>query len=77
MNLRNPLSSPAERSFTVDLEGGVDGRRPAASDYVGTADDNTTAKTGLRSLEDLEDISIVAAPGSTRGLRQRARTRAT
>lgn len=38
-----------------------DGRRPTAADYEGS-----DGPSGLRALEDLEDISIVAAPGSTR-----------
>jgi hypothetical protein len=38
-----------------------------AGDYEGNVDADTNAKTGLRSFEDLEDISIVAAPGSTAG----------
>lgn len=51
----------------VLLEGGHDGDRPDAGDYEGKAslDDNYTL--GLRQFEDIEDISIVAAPGSTAG----------
>jgi hypothetical protein len=37
------------------------------SSYEGTDDPNGSAKIGLKSFEDLEDISIVAAPGSTCG----------
>ncbi len=48
-----------------DLKGGNDGILAAAEDYAGTADENRNFKTGLRQLEDLEDISIVAAPGAT------------
>ena len=46
---------------THTLSGGSDGALPAADTYLG--DDTATTKTGLRALEDLEDISIVAAPG--------------
>ncbi|PKN92461.1 MAG: phage tail protein [Chloroflexi bacterium HGW-Chloroflexi-6] len=49
------------------LAGGNDGDRPGATEYEGTADDATAIKTGLKAFEDLEDISIVAAPGSTFG----------
>ena len=63
--LADPLSSDAERSVEVLLEGGNDGARPGAAEYEGTADDTTSVKTGLKSFEDIEDISIVAAPGST------------
>ncbi|HKG94978.1 MAG TPA: phage tail sheath subtilisin-like domain-containing protein [Gemmatimonadaceae bacterium] len=49
----------------IVLEGGNDGRRPGATEYEGKADPNSLTKTGLKQLEALEDISIVAAPGST------------
>jgi phage tail sheath protein FI len=63
-DLRDP-STELERSVDVLLTGGNDGRRPRASDYEGSARPDRIAKTGLKSLEDIEDISIVAAPGST------------
>jgi phage tail sheath protein FI len=47
------------------LTGGNDGLRPGAVEYEGVADPDTTFKTGLKQFEDVEDISIVAAPGST------------
>jgi phage tail sheath protein FI len=59
-------------SFAYDsadtlLAGGNDGDRPSSTEYVGAANDTTAVKTGLKSFDDLEDISIVAAPGSTFG----------
>ena len=62
--LEDPDSSPAERRLAIVINGGNDGNRPQADEYAGltTADDR---KTGLVAFEDLEDISIVAAPGST------------
>ena len=62
--LEDPDSSPAERRLAIVISGGNDGNRPQADEYAGltTADDR---KTGLVAFEDLEDISIVAAPGST------------
>jgi hypothetical protein len=66
-NLDDLTSSDAERSADVILAGGNDGLRPTFSEYEGTADENTNVKTGLKSFEDIEDISIVAAPGSTFG----------
>jgi Bacteriophage tail sheath protein len=60
-------STDAERSVDVLLEGGNDGDRPTASEYEGEAIPGTTRKTGLLHFEDLDDISIVAAPGSTFG----------
>jgi phage tail sheath protein FI len=65
--LNDFTSSDAERSADVVLTGGNDGVRPTFSEYEGTADENTNVKTGLKSFEDIEDISIVAAPGSTFG----------
>lgn len=46
------------KSAEVVLTGGNDGARPAASEY---------AASGLKVFEDIEDLSIVAAPGCTFG----------
>jgi phage tail sheath protein FI len=66
--LNNPASTDAERSIDVELEDGNDGNRPTADEYQGRAEPDQTTKTGLMAFEDIEDISIVAAPGSTFGL---------
>jgi uncharacterized protein len=63
-NLGTLGSSTASRSHTMTLTGGNDGMRPQAAAYSGGVDPNDL-KTGLAQFEDLEDISIVAAPGST------------
>jgi uncharacterized protein len=55
----------AERSIPLIIRGGSDGLRPQAVAYQGKVDPVSDLKTGLRQFEDLEDISIVAAPGST------------
>lgn len=60
--LNDDDSTDAERSTRLFLTGGTDGPRLSAGDYEGDADH---PKTGLRSLEDLEEISIIAAPGSS------------
>jgi phage tail sheath protein FI len=65
--LESPASTDAQRSIDLTLTGGLDGRRPVASDYDGRADPDEQYKYGLKAFEDLEDISIVAAPGSTEG----------
>jgi uncharacterized protein len=52
-----------ERQFTVVLTGGHDGVRPLAAEYEGNDGATNGLKSGLRAFEDLEDISIVAAPG--------------
>ncbi|RKH81322.1 phage tail sheath family protein [Corallococcus sp. AB045] len=65
--LKEPDSTDSERSVEVLLQGGNDGERPTSDDYKGEEIVNTTRKNGLVQFEDLEDISIVAAPGSTLG----------
>lgn len=47
------------------LSGGNDGRRPTADEYKGQGSDDEESKSGLVSFEDLEEISIIAAPGLT------------
>jgi phage tail sheath protein FI len=50
---------------TLRLEGGNDGQRPGATEYEGDADPKKNYSSGLKQFEDIEDISIVAAPGVT------------
>ncbi|MET7636368.1 phage tail sheath subtilisin-like domain-containing protein [Streptomyces sp. NPDC005078] len=64
--LAQERSSDADRSVEVSLSGGYDGRRPTAAEYQGGIDARDN-KTGLVVFEDIEDISILAAPGSTYG----------
>ncbi len=61
-------SGEADRSIDLLLDGGNDGQRPTAAEYEGEAPPNESFKTGLKVLEDLDDVSIVAAPGSTFGV---------
>jgi len=61
------LSTDTARSVTVNLVGGSDGAVPSVGDYEGTTNLVTNDKSGLVSFEDIEDISIVAAPGATFG----------
>jgi phage tail sheath protein FI len=62
------INASEERRFVeAQLAGGNDGLRPTATEYEGKSDPATTIKTGLKQFEDIEDISIVAAPGSTFG----------
>ena len=56
---------PDARSLSFVITGGHDGARPGAFDYAGSIDPVSDLKSGLQQFEDLEDISIVAAPGST------------
>lgn len=68
-DLGDPDSTDADRSLDLHLGNGDDGNRPLASDYEGSATD-IEDKSGLKAFEDIEDLSIVAAPGSTFGYEQ-------
>ena len=61
------LSTESARSVTLTLAGGSDGQRPSESDYEGNVNLQTNDKSGLIAFEDIDDISIVAAPGATFG----------
>ena len=58
---------PAYETADISLAAGNDGERPGFTEYDGTANEAESTKTGLKMFEDIEDISIVAAPGSTFG----------
>jgi phage tail sheath protein FI len=68
--LENLNSTDSERSVEILLTGGNDGQLPGADEYTGSINEQTNAKFGLVSFEDLEDISIVATPGATAGYAQ-------
>ena len=55
------LAVSAGMSAEWDLDGGIDGVPPSPADYEGH--DDGKQKFGLMSFEDVEDISIVSAPG--------------
>ena len=57
----NPLES--SMTYKVVLREGSDGNRPGADKYQGK--ESNGLKSGLMSFEDIENISIVAAPGSS------------
>ncbi len=63
--LESLSNKPAERSLALVISGGTDGVRPTSVAYEGEVNPDTDLKTGLKQFEDLEDISILAAPGST------------
>ena len=60
-----PDDSPAGRSVEFDLEGGNDGQRPGAAAHAGLDVPTEAPRRGLRLLEGIEGIALVAAPGST------------
>jgi phage tail sheath protein FI len=67
----NPKASDLDLSVDVTLAGGHDGVIPDANAYEGEAPEDKTTKTGLKAFEDIDDIAIVAAPGSTFNYNQR------
>ncbi|WP_285711012.1 phage tail sheath subtilisin-like domain-containing protein [Erythrobacter oryzae] len=58
-------ADPAKTSLTFILDNGRDGVAPDANTYIGAEDVATNRRTGLKTFENVEDISIVAAPGSS------------
>jgi uncharacterized protein len=66
-DLPDPKSTQDARTIDLYLIGGNDGVRPTSDEYEGQADPDKTFRTGLKIFEALDDISIVAAPGSTFG----------
>jgi phage tail sheath protein FI len=62
--LEHPASPSEQRSLDLILSRGDDGIMPQYADYAGTTLANGS-KTGLVAFEDIDEISIVAAPGAT------------
>lgn len=52
------------RTARAELSNGNDGQQPSATEYEGD-ESSSGLKSGLLAFEDLEDISIIAAPGSS------------
>lgn len=63
------LADPTQGDIVLNaafyLVNGTDGVIPGQEAYEGKEDVTTNRKSGLVAFEDIEDISIVAAPGST------------
>lgn len=68
ISLNKRKSTVTARSVDLTLQGGNDGQRPTTEDYRGSKDELKKTATGLQVFETIEDISIVAAPGSTFGM---------
>jgi Bacteriophage tail sheath protein len=60
--LSQSIAEADQGVFQITLANGDDGVRPEPGDYAGS-DADPDHKTGLKALEDVPDISIVAAPG--------------
>ena len=56
----NSLDGPR---YLITLAGGSDGGEPTAIDYAGKTDE-VRGSTGLKALEDIEDVSIVMTPAA-------------
>jgi phage tail sheath protein FI len=63
--LADPTQPDTVMNAVFYLTGGNDGVIPRQAAYEGEEDTTTNRKSGLVAFEDIEDISIVAAPGST------------
>ena len=60
---RKPFNIPrTANGGVVNLTGGNDGNSPTADDYRGT-DEGPGKRTGIKALADIDNISIIAAPG--------------
>jgi len=64
LSMRDATFSASDLQVVIPLIGGADGKALTLGEFSGVENPDGT-KSGLRALEDLEDISIVAAPGST------------
>ena len=60
----DPKAKPEDRTAEIRIENGNDGALPGSAEYEGD-DRDIDNKTGLKAFEDIDDISIVAAPGAT------------
>ncbi len=59
----DPRPTASDLTRTITLSGGSDGRLPTANTFRGS--DTGEVMTGLFAFEGIDEISIVAAPGST------------
>jgi phage tail sheath protein FI len=64
-DLTADVADLTKTTLTFVLDGGNDGVEPDSLSYEGSVDAITNLSTGLKAFENLEDISIVAAPGSS------------
>jgi uncharacterized protein len=61
----NPFTMPAATDgINITLTGGSDGGQPDSNDYIGV-DPGPGQRTGIQALADIDEISIIAAPGIT------------
>ena len=59
----DPFTQPsAADGLTLALAGGLDGSPPSDADYVGV-DNGPGQRTGIAALADIDEVSLVAAPG--------------
>ena len=59
-------ATDSQLTFRIELADGDDGQQPGTNEYDGSEGNSSDPrKSGFKAFEDLEDISIVAAPGSS------------
>ena len=74
--LANQKSSDAARSYNFELTGGSDGTLPEVGEMKASAATRTTRrKTGLKALEEVDEISIIAAQARRRTTEDANRSR--
>ncbi|WP_341644908.1 phage tail sheath family protein [Thauera sp. SDU_THAU2] len=62
-DIEPPATSLDGPRYLITLAGGSDGGEPTAIDYAGKTDE-VKGSTGLKALEDIEDVSIVMTPAA-------------
>lgn len=61
----NPFDQPCgDDGLHLNFSGGDDGSLPGVDNFIGT-DNGPGNKTGIKALEDIDVVSIIAAPGIT------------
>ena len=55
--------NPSTFTSSAPLTGGSDGATPTADDYIGDPAAGPGQRTGIQSLQDVDQIAIIAAPG--------------
>ena len=64
-SLTDPFDQPCgDDGLNLEFTAGNDGSLPDSNDYIGI-DGGPGNKTGIKALEDIDEVSIIAAPGIT------------
>ena len=64
-SMTDPFDQPCgDDGLNLEFTSGDDGSLPDSNDYIGT-DNGPGNKTGIKALEDIDEVSIIATPGIT------------